>query len=712
MPRYIEVIQATTETATKILALREGGRRRILHVTTEGGRTASVNWSDIDPAVVLNMPTLPPDAMLNRAEADRLVAFIAHECCHVIHTSRKAWTRAVKLGDLVRHWTNALEDVRIEHAEIKAKVFPALHTVLSVMANHLHAKALVNAAEHKTTIGSKVAHANYVACILGRVANGYAVPSAAGLRGAMSPAVAKLVDHALRGVKRCRSTDQVVTLAIELARMERNATQAAQPQPTPPTPPKQPQPKQPQQEQPQDSQDGQDEGQDGQDSQESQDEGQDGQDEGQDGQDEGQDAQDTQDGQDTSEDAQDAQDGQDTSEDGQDAQDGQGDSQDAQDGQDTSEDSQDAQDGQGDSQDAQDAQDAQDGQDGQGTPGDSQGTPGDGEHDGSGTPGTEDGEPIPSDTDLTDTTETIAKRADIDDLDDYTKTNRDHALSVAVNAVLPPRDLSNTPNHVGAALDKRLPRNSVLHGQIARLLVSEEVHRRTHHETSGRLDKRALVRMRAGALDVYSRKDNTPGIDTALLVLIDGSSSMGNRVSGGLTRMALAQTAAWHIAKAAEAANAKVCIAVFYTPRGQQELRREGKVTGAELHIVKPWSATLTACAMGLATMRDDGWTPLSPAIMTAAHILAEVNATRHVCMVLTDGQCDYGAKTVTTACTLAGDLGVEVVGIGMDCATVAKAFPPRYSVNVTELDQLASAGLGVLCAMLEDANPRGGGDD
>jgi anti-anti-sigma regulatory factor len=43
-----------------------------------------------------------------------------------------------------------------------------------------------------------------------------------------------------------------------------------------------------------------------------------------------------------------------------------------------------------------------------------------------------------------------------------------------------------------------------------------------------------------------------------------------------------------------------------------------------------------------------------------------------------------------------------------MSCKSVIKAFPPRYSINVENLEQLAATGLGVLVAMLEDANPRG----
>jgi len=223
------------------------------------------------------------------------------------------------------------------------------------------------------------------------------------------------------------------------------------------------------------------------------------------------------------------------------------------------------------------------------------------------------------------------------------------------------------------------------------------------------------VRMRAGALDVFSQRDDTPGMDTALLVLIDGSSSMANDVyasTGTVSRMAIAQTAAWHIARAAEAANAKAAVVAFHTRFDQLSTRNSANPTGAMLTVVKPFATPMDSCAAALGSVDATAYTPLAPAILGAAGMLAEVNASRHICMVLTDGECDYGEAAVVAACSLAEDMGVEVVGVGMDCASVTAAFPPRYSVNVTDLAQLASTGLGVLVSMLEDANPRGGGND
>jgi Mg-chelatase subunit ChlD len=282
-----------------------------------------------------------------------------------------------------------------------------------------------------------------------------------------------------------------------------------------------------------------------------------------------------------------------------------------------------------------------------------------------------------------------------------------HTLNVTRSEEDRPSSHASPETNAMAAevLDKLLPKNNVLAGQIGRLLVAEEQRRVTHRESAGRLDRRALTRMRVGALDVYSRRQDTPGINTAVLLLIDGSGSMnastgmsvrrGRIVGSGPTRSALAQTTAWHIAKAAELAGARVCIGVFYSKFGG---------TGARILVLKDWHETTRNSAAQIASARALTSTALSPAILKGADMLcAQAGATRRILMAITDGECDMGAKAVTKACTLAADQDVEVVGIGMDCASVTAAFPPRYSINVQDLRQLAAAGLGALVSMLED---------
>src|SRR5262249_29325279 len=251
-----------------------------------------------------------------------------------------------------------------------------------------------------------------------------------------------------------------------------------------------------------------------------------------------------------------------------------------------------------------------------------------------------------------------------------------------------------------------LGKTSVLHGQIARLLVSEEKSERTHYETSGRLDRRALVRMRTGALDVFSQRQDTPAVQTALVILIDRSGSMGNATTvvdpntGHLmSRIAVARCTAWAIARAAEDANAKVMICGFTS------LGHAGDhVDGAAIDIAKGFDEPCSVAALSIARMCDEATTPLSPAILECTKLVGEVPASRRIVMALTDGMCNFCESAVKAACTLAADQGVEVVGIGIAAHEVIDSFPPGYSVNVHDLNQLATTGLGQLVRMMEDA--------
>ena len=136
MPRYLEVVSAAGETATKILALRakEGTGTKIpsVRVSTLGGRTASVDWSPY--SVTLNMPSLPPDAVLTRGEAGQAGSIYRSRMLPMsCHSDRGVWAQAVAAGTRVRDWTNALEDVRIEAKEIGIGKFPALRGLLESM---------------------------------------------------------------------------------------------------------------------------------------------------------------------------------------------------------------------------------------------------------------------------------------------------------------------------------------------------------------------------------------------------------------------------------------------------------------------------------------------------------------------------------------------------------------------------------------------------
>ena len=192
MPMYREVVAAAGDTATAIIKHRMGAHRPIV-ITTAGGSTASVVWADHRSEITLNLPTLPPDAWMTRSEADRVVGYIAHECCHVMHTQWAAWQRAVHDGPDISGLVNCLEDVRIEKTEIDAGHYPALRGLLGSLMTQKHAEGLAKAKAKGITIGACREHMPYAIAVLGRLANGYTIPTAHALARDLSPGVRRLV---------------------------------------------------------------------------------------------------------------------------------------------------------------------------------------------------------------------------------------------------------------------------------------------------------------------------------------------------------------------------------------------------------------------------------------------------------------------------------------------------------------------------------------
>ena len=258
-----------------------------------------------------------------------------------------------------------------------------------------------------------------------------------------------------------------------------------------------------------------------------------------------------------------------------------------------------------------------------------------------------------------------------------------------------PRNYTGNALHHVTNFNAALPGRAILHGQISRLLVSPERVQVTHRETSGRLDRRALARLGTGAMDVFSRKQETPGMDTALLVLLDLSGSMSGN------RHAMALVTAFHLAASAEDAGAKVAVFGFVDHDDD-----DGSVAMARLVELLPFGLPVRANAHRLMAVPPQVTTPMSPAILGAAEVLRTMDATRHILMVLTDGDCNYGNGAVTDACLVARTWGVEVVALGMAAPNVVNAFPDGHSVNVNDLAALGKTGLGVLARMLEEAAP------
>lgn len=224
------------------------------------------------------------------------------------------------------------------------------------------------------------------------------------------------------------------------------------------------------------------------------------------------------------------------------------------------------------------------------------------------------------------------------------------------------------------------------------MLVAEEQRRVTHRETSGRLDRRALARMDAGAVDVFSRRTIQPGRDVALGVLWDLSSSM----EGMETSMAAATT--WQLAQAAENAGAGFGVYGF-SSRCQ---RPHAGIAGV-LVPIWPFGGAPRHPAATLASVKPKGGTRLAPCIMGLGELMLNVPASRRIMIVLTDGACDYGQALVRDACGIVASWGVEPVGIGLCRPESVQAFPKGRAVNVNDLKELGRTAMRVIADLLEE---------
>jgi Mg-chelatase subunit ChlD len=592
MPNYLAVTTAAEDTLRKILAQRAGVTPARVNVTTHGGRTASVHWDKQRGLVTLNLPSLDASAQLTRAHADRIVGYVAHEACHVLHTDWTAWGRAVNKGARVRTWTNALEDLRIEAVELAAGRYGAMRDLLGRVSEAMLVRALADrqAAGQPRPGAQGMIDAPYVASVLGRLATGYVIPSATGLDKSLSPETRKLVRYALKYAPRCDSTQACLRLATRIVALEATMKQDTQDDVQQPELPEPATDSQPGDTQPQD---------------------------------------------DVQQDAQ-------------------------------------PQDAQGD-----------DAQDDNAPTGGPLGTAG-----------------APREEDLT-----ALGEDDLGDVaDGVSESNGSKAPTHGAAglhgwttvALAKPNDHYTHETSARAAIEQMIPGGkAVLQQEIQRLLAANEQRWLTHHETTGRLDRRALPRMRAGATDVFTRRHERPGENAAVMVLWDLSSSMDNP-----GRMEGARGLVWELYRATQAAG---------TEFGCYGFEHNGVDESAPIAQLRPIIALGERPAKPAARImatRSHGWTGLAPAIPAAAHILLGArDATRRVLLVLTDGDCDYGAKLVRDACKLVTQWGVEVVGLGIDAErTIAASFPDRRSVNVANVEELGKRGLRLVNDLLERA--------
>ena len=229
---------------------------------------------------------------------------------------------------------------------------------------------------------------------------------------------------------------------------------------------------------------------------------------------------------------------------------------------------------------------------------------------------------------------------------------------------------------------------------IRRKLRAPDTIATEHRLVSGRLDRRALSRIPAGARDVFSRRVETDATNVGVILILDGSTSME---IGQRHPMAVALGV--HFAEACQHAGAESMVVAF--------------TLGARLVVLKGWhDRTGPRVTAQIGGYSPNGSTPLTQSIMQAADMLArKPEFSRRIVMTLTDGGCNLGDQGVLWACRYAQSHGVEVIGVLLEpmageTPSPTRGFPADVAVPVHDAADLSRLALDALAKAL-DRKPR-----
>jgi hypothetical protein len=235
-------------------------------------------------------------------------------------------------------------------------------------------------------------------------------------------------------------------------------------------------------------------------------------------------------------------------------------------------------------------------------------------------------------------------------------------------------------------LETLYPSLAKLKADITRLVKSPDRIGVTRGLSSGVLDRRAFSRIATGARDVFARRAYAEGVNAAVSIVLDGSSSMHKDQKLKFSNaMALAMGDALD--------RAAVPFEVLIAGIGYQLLA---------VDTVKPFNETWRKRRSGLARLETFGGTcNLLGATVAVDRLLAQRDATRRILFVLSDGDDNWPAPVWRRAIDLWARKGVETVGVGL-MYDVREAFPDCVTIRSPE--DLAREGLGIVARRLKSA--------
>lgn len=206
----------------------------------------------------------------------------------------------------------------------------------------------------------------------------------------------------------------------------------------------------------------------------------------------------------------------------------------------------------------------------------------------------------------------------------------------------------------------------------------------SRNEESGRLDRKALTRLSAGATTVFARRTTKVADKSAVTVLVDCSGSMINE-------MRTAASVTIQLAKLLEQARVSVRVIGFTgSDPDQGEAFDNDTGTHEQILIIVPFKErgeTLRAAAPKMGGIKDcaSSGTPDYAALMHGIEEIATQPESRKVLFFLTDAG-SYEPTHIQQVQKFADRMGVTVIAIGIGC-NVTTLF--KHGANVSNLSDL-----------------------
>lgn len=252
---------------------------------------------------------------------------------------------------------------------------------------------------------------------------------------------------------------------------------------------------------------------------------------------------------------------------------------------------------------------------------------------------------------------------------------------------------------------------------LKQLLVSPERIGRTNFEKHGKLGSRDIARAGIGDENVFHKRWLEEGVETAVYVTIDGSSSMSGYIS-------TARDMALSLAVAVQACNLPVEVAVFHDGNMgtvlNPHVRFNGHLEGLSgnsrdtnyqrgdvmvepghsctLRIIKPFDKKVGQCksAFGFMSQMAKSGTPDYAAIMGSIERVKKRPERRKIVFMLTDG-CGHAASLTWASNIYAPKHGVACIGVGIG-HNVSKQYPLAMQINPGgDLGSLVTKGMALL---------------